>query len=254
MVTLPPNMPKYRAIEESLRERVLSGEFAPGAQFPTEPELVSHYHASRATVRQAIRELVQSGLVEVRHPHGTFVRKREQMIYSPQRESRPHPPDAPHDRFMAQIKEEDRRPSQTISVELVPAPPEIAKRLELPPGLLGEPLVARRRVRFINDEPVNTNDSHFPLDVVQNSEIMDPTDIPRGTNQVLADLGYAQVRAVDEFVCRMPTEIARLALPPGTPVIIHTVTGYTKEGRPVRCTVNVLPADRHIIVYDREWK
>ncbi len=29
------------------------------------------------------------------------------------------------------------------------------------------------------------------------------------------------------------------------------MTGYTSDGRPVRCTVNVLPGDRHVILYER---
>jgi GntR family transcriptional regulator len=36
--------------------------------------------------------------------------------------------------------------------------------------------------------------------------------------------------------------------------MIHLVTGYTEDGQPVRCTVNVLPADRHVIVYERAWE
>jgi DNA-binding GntR family transcriptional regulator len=241
------------AIADQLRERIQRGALAPGDQLPTETELMEWYAVSRPTARAAIRELIQTGVAETDHPRGTFVRKYERMDYLPQLESRPHRTDAGHDRFTEQIKAEGREPSMTISVEIIPAPPHVAERLELKAD---QAIVVRRRVRSINGQPVNTNDSFFLLEIVKDTEIMNPADIPRGTNQVLTDLGYKQVDFDDVFDVRMPTpeESYRLDLPPGTPVVIHTATGYTESGRPVRCAVNVLNGPRHRIRYKRRWE
>ncbi len=156
------------------------------------------------------------------------------------------------DRFSQQIIAEGRTPSQLIEVSLVQAGPDLAQRLHLDPG---DTVVARRRVRLINGEPTNINDSHFPIDLVKDSEIMSPAYLPRGTDQVLAELGHRQDHAIDEIFVRMPTptEIHRLGLGPGTPVAVHYDTGYTADGRPVQCAVNVLPGDRHKIVFERHW-
>src|SRR5262249_29982265 len=91
------------------------------------------------------------------------------------------------------------------------------------------------------------------LAIVQGSQIMSPADIPRGANQILTDLGYEQVRALDEVYVRMPSpdEGARLRLGPGTPVAVHVVTGYTATGTPARVVVNVLPCDRHATAWER---
>lgn len=72
-------------------------------------------------------------------------------------------------------------------------------------------------------------------------------------NEVMAEQGYGQVRALDEFYVRMPTpgEVRRLELGPGTPVVYHIVTGVTDDDMPVRVVLNVLPGDRHVIVYER---
>jgi DNA-binding GntR family transcriptional regulator len=244
--------PAYQVIAATIRDRITTGALSPGDRLPTEHQLVEQFGVARQTVRNGLAELVAEGLIVSRRPLGHFVRRREEMVYRPQAESRPQPETPEMDRFCAQIVSEGREPSQTIEVSLVEASPEIAKRLEVAPG---EVVVVRRRVRSINDEPVNINDTHFPLDVVRDSEIMSPADIPRGTNQALADLGYAQARAIDEFFWRMPhpDEIRRLRLESGTPVVIHLCTGYTEAGRPVRCTWNVLPGDRHMIVYERQW-
>ncbi|BFU47882.1 GntR family transcriptional regulator [Krasilnikovia sp. MM14-A1004] len=246
-------LPAYQRIAASLRDRITSGALAPGEQLPTEQELSEEFGVARQTVRNGLGALVAEGLVVSRRPHGHFVRQLEHMVYRPQAESRPQPATPEMDRYCQQITAEGRVPSQTIEVSLIKAPAEIAKRLELAEGEL---VVARRRVRFINGEPVNTNDSHFPLDIVRDSEIMSPADIAQGTNQYLADLGHPQARAIDEYFIRMPTpdEAQRLSLGAGTPVALHYVTGYTQDGRPVRCTSNVLPGDRHVIVYERAWE
>lgn len=245
-------MPAYQRIAATYRDKIATGILAPGVQLPTEHEVAEEFGVARQTARSGLALLVAEGLVVSRRPAGHFVRQREHMVYRPQAESRPQPDSPEMDRYCAQITEEGRTPSQTIEVSLIEAPADIATRLDLPEGQL---IVARRRVRSINGEPVNINDSHYPLEIVKDSPIMSPADISRGTNQTLADLGYPQDRALDEFFVRMPTpdEIHRLRLEAGTPVAIHIVTGYTSEGRPVRCTWNVLPGDRHVIVYERKW-
>ncbi|UWZ40757.1 GntR family transcriptional regulator [Dactylosporangium roseum] len=246
-------MPAYQRIAAEYRNKIASGALRPGDRLPTEQEVAHAYTVARQTVRQGLATLVAEGLIVAQRPHGYFVRQREHMVYRPQAESRPQPASPEMDRYFQQISSEGRKPSQTIEISLVPASPEIAQRLDVPEG---QTVVARRRVRSINGEPVNTNDTHFPLDAVKDSDIMSPEDIPQGTNQRLAELGFAQVRAIDEFFIRMPTpeEVHRLDLAAGTPVALHIVTGYTAEGRPVRCTLNVLPGDRHVIVYEREWE
>jgi DNA-binding GntR family transcriptional regulator len=154
------------------------------------------------------------------------------------------------DRFMAEHSEGGRKPDQSIGVEIVDAPDDVAKRLQLEPG---EAVVVRRRVRTLDGEPYNINDSYYPLSLTQDTEIMQPGDIARGANEVLAEQGYEQVRALDEFYVRMPTpdEVRRLDLGPGTPVAYHIATGVTDEDMPVRVVLNVLPGDRHVIVYER---
>jgi DNA-binding GntR family transcriptional regulator len=250
------NTPAYQRIAAGLRAQIMAGELAPDAQLPTEHEIAERWGVARQTARNGIAVLVSEGLVVARRPLGHFVRRREHMDYRLQEESRlAARPEM--DVFVNQITTEGRAPSQSIEVALIEAPPDVANRLRVP---VGELVVARRRVRYINGEPLNINDSHYPLDVVKDSAIMSPADVKIGTNQLLADLGYPQVRATDEIYIRMPTpeHIHRLDLQPGTPVAILYVTGYASDERPVRCTINVLPGDLHRIVnertFDRKWK
>lgn len=240
----------YRRIADDLRAKIASGELKPGQQLPTQLELAEEHDVARVTARQAVTELVNEGLVVIRRPQGAFVRDRRPLVYRPQAEFRPRPQAPEVDQYIADQSAEGRNPSQTIDVALVQAPPAVARRLGVSADQI---VVVRRRVRSLDGEPNHLNDSYYPRELVEGSEIMLPIDIARGANCVLSELGAHQVRAVDEITVRMPTpdETHRLALGPGTPVAVHICTGYTERDEPVRCVINILPGDRHVIVFER---
>jgi len=59
---------------DQLRQRVASGVWQVGQRLPTEPELAAELGISRNTVREAMRVLAFSGLVEVRQGDGSYLR------------------------------------------------------------------------------------------------------------------------------------------------------------------------------------
>ncbi|GKS76957.1 GntR family transcriptional regulator [Acidovorax sp. SUPP950] len=65
--------PRYALVARHLSERIAAGEYVVGALLPTELELCDRYGVSRHTVRAAISELQQSGLVSRRKKVGTRV-------------------------------------------------------------------------------------------------------------------------------------------------------------------------------------
>ncbi|WP_188963254.1 FadR/GntR family transcriptional regulator [Deinococcus aquiradiocola] len=54
-----------------------------GDRLPTEPELMERYGVSRTALREAIKVLASSGVIEVRHGHGTFVLETQSLIVTP---------------------------------------------------------------------------------------------------------------------------------------------------------------------------
>lgn len=56
-----------------LKDKVLSGELAPGARLPSETELVEEFGVSRTVVREAVTRLRAEGLVETFQGRGSFV-------------------------------------------------------------------------------------------------------------------------------------------------------------------------------------
>lgn len=240
----------YLRIADALRAEISDGTLAPGARLPTETDLATRWDTTRSTAIKGLSVLINEGLVVSDRPRGHFVRDRKPMAYRPQAEFQRRPLSPAMDAFMAQLSDEGRTASQQIEVAIVQPSRDIRERLQLQDGQLA---AVRRRLRYVDGEPYNTNDSYFPLDLVQGTEITDPKDIARGANVVLGELGYEQVRALDEVHVRMPSpdEVDRLHLGPGTPVAVHVVTGFTSADKPVRVVVNVLPGDRHIITWER---
>lgn len=65
--------PLYQALADQVQKVVGKLRLPPGAQLPTEDQLARHFGVSMITVRGALRELQQRGLIERRQGRGTFV-------------------------------------------------------------------------------------------------------------------------------------------------------------------------------------
>jgi GntR family transcriptional repressor for pyruvate dehydrogenase complex len=63
----------YASIVDQLLEGIRSGAFRPGSVLPAERELAVTFGVSRGSVREAIRVLEHSGVVDVRTGSGTFI-------------------------------------------------------------------------------------------------------------------------------------------------------------------------------------
>ena len=59
-------MPAYKAVSGAVEQRIVRGDLKPGVQLPTEQDLAQQFGVNRSTVREAIRQLEQEGLVERR--------------------------------------------------------------------------------------------------------------------------------------------------------------------------------------------
>ncbi len=241
--------PRHVKITDSLRERIARGDFSENdGKLPSEADLTAFYEVSRTTIRASLLALQNEGLVRSQSGVGYFVRRRQPYSYRPQDDLGPRPANPAVDHFLESA--EDRKPSQEIAVSYVQAPDFVAQRLDIESG---DFVAVRRRRRFLDGVPYLINDSYYPRDIVDGTEVMAAEDIARGVNRVLAERGYEQVRASDEIHLRMPypDEVDALDILPGTPVAVHVVTGYTALGRPVRVARNVLPGDRHVIRFER---
>lgn len=67
------DMPRYAQIFSTLSQRMQTGQYPVDMRLPTESELCDEFSASRFTVREALRRLVEQGMVQRRQGAGSVV-------------------------------------------------------------------------------------------------------------------------------------------------------------------------------------
>ena len=62
-------------VADLIERRIWVGDLRPGEQLPAELDLADEYRVAYYTIRRAMQELRERGLVESVHGRGTFVRQ-----------------------------------------------------------------------------------------------------------------------------------------------------------------------------------
>ncbi|MGE5454672.1 MAG: GntR family transcriptional regulator [Methylocystaceae bacterium] len=79
MLDLNSSLPLYAQLREILRRDIEHGTWKVGDVIPPEQELVRQYQVARSTVRQAIMDLVNEGLLYRKQGKGTFVCRNRRL-------------------------------------------------------------------------------------------------------------------------------------------------------------------------------
>jgi GntR family transcriptional regulator len=248
--------PMYRQIAEDLRQKIESGEIPPGSQLPTELELREKFDASRNTVRDAIKWLINLGLVATRPGQGTFVvEKIDPFVTTLSGNPKTGFGGGEGTSFLSEVSRNKRTPTtDRIRVEIQEAASDIAEKLKRPPGSV---VISRHEKRYIDGTPWSMQTSFYPMEFLDGGAVRltRPDDIPEGAVQYLADqLGIHQVGYRDWVVVRAPdvteTDFFRLPADGRTSIIQASRTAFDGNGQPMRVTVTVYPADRNQLIFD----
>jgi GntR family transcriptional regulator len=242
--------PMYRLIADDLRRQIEDGELAPGSQLLTELELREKYGASRNTIRDAIKWLITRGLVETRPGQGTFVVERivpyvTTLTGDPKTasggEGTSH-----RTEVEARFRQASDSPPQ-VGIEEAGA--QMASELGITESTS---VVSRHQQRYIDGTPWSLQTSFYPMDLVQRGAVrlIQAGDISQGTVEYLREsAGIKQAGYRDTITVRAPdmneTVFFRLPDDGRVSVIEHRRTAYADDGRAVRLTVSVYPADRN---------
>jgi GntR family transcriptional regulator len=142
-------LPLYYQLKEVLKQQIISGHLAPHTAIPSEPELVGSYRVSRATVRQALSELVHEGLLYREHGKGTFVcEPRVQQTLSELTS------------FTEEMRRRGKRPGSIVLVsELVRGSHAMRERLRL---VDAEQAIRLERLRTADGTPIAHQISYLP--------------------------------------------------------------------------------------------
>jgi len=73
----------YKSITDVLRRRIVTGEFAAGSLLPSEAALTKEFSVSRNTLRRALSDLEQDGLIKALPGRGRIVMSPDDSNESP---------------------------------------------------------------------------------------------------------------------------------------------------------------------------
>ncbi|WP_433889347.1 GntR family transcriptional regulator [Streptomyces sp. CA-111067] len=247
------DLPPYRKIADELRVRILSGTLHAGEKLKSENELKDQYDTTRVTVRKALALLKAEGLLISEQGRGVFVRPRPnvQMLTTGAnfRERRA----TGVSNFNAEAAAQGLRPEQRIlSVETVPAPAEVASRLDVAEGTQ---VIVRRRAFFVNGEPMQLVDGYYPAALFDGTAVAEPRRIRGGVSRLIEDpegpIRQRITQFVEDLEIRMPSpvEIDSLKIPPGVPLARVFRTAHTSAGQTVEVLDSRVPCDRHVFRY-----
>jgi GntR family transcriptional regulator len=141
--------PLYQIVSDALLAQVESGELKPNDRLPSESELCEQYSVARNTVRRALSELVNDGILKTVPGLGTFVQdirlpKTAEYLYGFSQEMDLH---------------QKTITSRVIEARLISADPLLTRRMKLQ---LGAEVVFLYRVRLMDAEPVAIERSYLP--------------------------------------------------------------------------------------------
>jgi GntR family transcriptional regulator len=242
--------PRYRAVADELRQRVLAGAIPPGALLPSESALIREFGVSRGTIREAIALLRAEGLVVTEHGRGTHARPT-----LPVRQ-------LASERYQVEVDRitEGQPPTAAFTWDLgigwsdylldrefreVPATAALADLFGVETGT---PLLERRFVFRSLGVPQQLSTSYFPLDLVAGSPVADPVNEPWPGGDVarLFSLGIVVTGIRERVRARMPApdEASVLHVPAGVPVVTITRQTYAGDRVVEVATDIVIPADR----------
>lgn len=76
------HIPPWMQVRDALKERILSGDLAPGAMVPSIVTLHQEYGIAKTTARKVLAALKEEGLIKVTPGWGSFVTEGQERTNS----------------------------------------------------------------------------------------------------------------------------------------------------------------------------
>jgi DNA-binding GntR family transcriptional regulator len=211
-------MPLYFQIAQRIERAILAGDLPAGSRLENEVALGERLGLSRPTIRRAIQELVDKGLLVRRRGIGTQV-VHGQVTRRVELTS-----------LFDDLAGGGQTPStRLLTLEEVPADATIADKLAIAEG---DPTLHVRRVRSADDVPVAVLENWLPADFldVSSDELTE-----YGLYQVLRGRGVTMRVAKQRIGARKATteEAVLLEIDRGSALLTMDRTAYDNSGRAV---------------------
>jgi GntR family transcriptional regulator len=223
-------VPLYYQAAQALERAIEDGRLPRGSKLVGELDLAEQLGISRPTMRAALKQMVDKGLLIRRRGIGTMVAtkpvRRAVALTS----------------LYDDLKESGREPTtRVLDFEETVCPPEVAEQLELG---LAAPVLRLERLRVAGDDPIALMRNFVPVGLLgierEDLELTGLYDLFRraGITPHVATQRVGARKAGDE-------EAELLEMEPGDPVLTMTRTAYDTAGRPIEYGSHSYPAETY---------
>jgi GntR family transcriptional regulator len=223
-------VPLYHQAARALEEAIEDGRLPRGSKLNSELDLAEQLGISRPTMRAAIKQLVDKGLLMRRRGIGTIVMpkpvRRAVALTS----------------LYDDLKEAGREPStRVLALEEAACPPEIAEHLGLEPAAS---VVRFDRLRLAGSDPIALMHNVVPAGLLKiEKEDLEQT----GLYELFRNSGITPHVATQRVGARKAgaEEAEPLEIEPGDPVLTMNRITYDTNGRPIEYGSHCYPAESY---------
>jgi GntR family transcriptional regulator len=207
-------------LRDELLEEITSSQLEPGTKLPTEGELSKRFGVSRATVREAVRGLVEAGYVTRRRGSGSYVAERRRM---------PHGLDSTLS-YLAMIESAGAH----AGMRVLDAVFEQCEKTDSPMHLSrGDMVLAVERVRTADGQPVIYSRDRIPARLLRTD--LDLQNLDPSLFALLRSSGHAADHATATLRAVASTSFTAkvLGVRRGKPLLYIEEIDYDRDGTPV---------------------
>jgi DNA-binding GntR family transcriptional regulator len=227
-------IPLYQAIANTLKTAIRQGQYPVGKSLPTEKQLCKQFSASRHTVREALRQLTELGMITRKQGSGTQVQSSEPRLSFIQ--------------HVSTIDELLHYGAETrfeiLNSESLNANEKLAKLLNCH---VDDPCLRFYGIRYSTQhtDPVCVTEAFMPVTDSNASERM--SDLQHAVFEIRRDLDLSNLGRVEQNISAVninEKDADVLKVPVGA-VALQTTRRYidTEDGLFLAC-ISVHPADR----------
>jgi GntR family transcriptional regulator len=225
-------IPLYYQIENYIRTLIEKENLKPNEAIPTEKELTEQFRVSRVTIQQAIRNLINDGLLVRKRGKGTFVVEQKiekgPSVYS----------------FTEEMKRRNMQPGTKFihMKEIIPSE-ILANRLEI---ATEQKVFQIYRLRLADDMPMALETAYIPTFCVPTLNEQDLKQ--NGSLYEILNLNGIEITDVErsiEISATTSEQAKWLKVPQNTPVLLVNGRTFTKDEKVIEYVNSIYRGDRY---------
>jgi GntR family transcriptional regulator len=225
--------PLHLSISEQIKAWIEAGKYQSGDRLPSESQLMGQFAVSRITIRRALSNLTQQGLVMSQHGKGVFVKEQRRAIYSLS---------SPFVWFNEDmVRQGLSNAIKTLVFKAVTPPAWVRKKLHL--SLDVKKVYLQKKFFLIDNTAAALDITYIVPDLGKTfaTELKQRMSFP-----VLEEKGISIDRIEAILLSRQAdSETAdALGLALGSPILVCDHTAYTDHDRPILCGETLSSGDR----------